>query len=81
MSKVYYFLNFNKSLSLRVISLKHLNVQVRLLCATRLPDFCFSTHIIQGGPEVTAHTQPFNNSDNSCKKCTQISGNIDMGQT
>ena len=36
---------------------------------------------VQGGPKVTAHTQPFNNSRNLSPNCTQISETIDMSQT
>ena len=37
--------------------------------------------ILQGSPEVTTRTQPFNNSRNSYQNGLKISENIDMGQT
>ena len=36
---------------------------------------------VQGGPKVTTHTQPFNNSRSSSQNFTKISENIVMGQT
>ena len=36
--------------------------------------------IIQGGPKVITHTQPFNNSRNSSQDSTKLSENIDMGK-
>ena len=47
-----------------------------------IKQFIYNNHRkIQGGPKVTIHTQPFNNSRNSSLNFTKISENIDMGQT
>ena len=37
--------------------------------------------LLQEGPKVTTHMQPFNNSRNWYQNRLQISENIDMGQT